>query len=172
MGVHPLFAIRLGSLNLPNTRSKAAAAPPPPPPPPFPFLDTTRRSWAALDTRALANLMALLRWKQKHAHCASCWAGWGVAEPFAWDGHHCLRPRSISLLLCLLLGKMPRQELPLPERWEEARDYDIDHTTKTTSWVDPQDSHWAGLFGLGLPQWPPACLLRSVADREGAGQAA
>lgn len=39
---------------------------------------------------------------------------------------------------------MPRQELPLPEGWEEARDYDgkvyyIDHATKTTSWVDPRD---------------------------------
>ncbi|XP_054833115.1 protein KIBRA isoform X1 [Eublepharis macularius] len=41
---------------------------------------------------------------------------------------------------------MPRQELPLPEGWEEARDYDgkvyyIDHATKTTSWVDPRDRY-------------------------------
>ncbi|KAK9411076.1 protein KIBRA [Crotalus adamanteus] len=112
--------------------------------------------------------------------------------------------RSVSPLLRLLLGKMPWQELPLPEGWEEARDYDIDHATKTTSWVDPRtveegrtgggrasrlgrslrskgregagraargeagckfmgnaggrgvfSSRWAGLFGLGLPWWPP-----------------
>ncbi|KAK9399682.1 protein KIBRA [Crotalus adamanteus] len=69
--------------------------------------------------------------------------GWGVAEPFAWGGRHCLWPRSISPLLRLLPGKMPRQELPLPEGWEEARNYDIDHTTKTTSWVDPRD-RWRG----------------------------
>ncbi|KAK9399053.1 protein KIBRA [Crotalus adamanteus] len=47
--------------------------------------------------------------------------------------------QSISPLLCLLPGKMPWQELPLPEGWEEARDYNIDHATKTTSWVDLQD---------------------------------
>lgn len=42
---------------------------------------------------------------------------------------------------------MPRKELPLPEGWEEARDYDgkvyyIDHGSRTTSWVDPRD-RWA-----------------------------
>ncbi|XP_060096605.1 protein KIBRA [Heteronotia binoei] len=41
---------------------------------------------------------------------------------------------------------MPRQELPLPDGWEEARDYDgkvyyIDHAAKTTSWVDPRDRY-------------------------------
>ncbi|XP_042307856.1 protein KIBRA isoform X3 [Sceloporus undulatus] len=42
---------------------------------------------------------------------------------------------------------MPRPELlPLPEGWEEARDYDgkvyyIDHATKSTSWVDPRDRY-------------------------------
>ncbi|KFO34159.1 Protein KIBRA [Fukomys damarensis] len=40
---------------------------------------------------------------------------------------------------------MPRPELPLPEGWEEARDFDgkvyyIDHTSRTTSWIDPRDS--------------------------------
>lgn len=45
------------------------------------------------------------------------------------------------------LGTMPRKELPLPEGWEEARDYDgkvyyIDHGSRTTSWVDPRD-RWA-----------------------------
>ncbi|XP_061472787.1 protein KIBRA [Rhineura floridana] len=45
---------------------------------------------------------------------------------------------------------MPRQELPLPEGWEEARDYDgkvyyIDHATKTTSWVDPRDRYTKSL---------------------------
>ncbi|XP_060231544.1 protein WWC3 isoform X1 [Meriones unguiculatus] len=35
-------------------------------------------------------------------------------------------------------------ELPLPEGWEEARDYDgrvfyIDHNTRQTSWIDPRD---------------------------------
>uniref|UniRef100_UPI00398F666C protein WWC2-like isoform X2 n=1 Tax=Pristiophorus japonicus TaxID=55135 RepID=UPI00398F666C len=35
-------------------------------------------------------------------------------------------------------------ELPLPDGWEEARDYDgkvfyIDHNTKQTSWIDPRD---------------------------------
>ncbi|KAK9410651.1 protein KIBRA [Crotalus adamanteus] len=54
---------------------------------------------------------------------------------------------SVSLLLRLLPGKMPRQELPLPEGWEEARDY-IDHATKTTSWVDPRDSLLISIFEL------------------------
>ncbi|XP_065489401.1 protein WWC2 isoform X2 [Caloenas nicobarica] len=43
---------------------------------------------------------------------------------------------------------MPRKagngQLPLPDGWEEARDYDgkvfyIDHNTKRTSWIDPRD---------------------------------
>nr|XP_008110039.1 PREDICTED: protein WWC2 [Anolis carolinensis] len=43
---------------------------------------------------------------------------------------------------------MPRDagdgQLPLPDGWEEARDYDgkvffIDHNTKQTSWIDPRD---------------------------------
>ncbi|OCT88506.1 hypothetical protein XELAEV_18017133mg [Xenopus laevis] len=39
---------------------------------------------------------------------------------------------------------MIRKELPLPDGWEEARDVDgkvyyIDHTSKTTSWIDPRD---------------------------------
>ncbi|XP_048853569.1 protein KIBRA isoform X1 [Brienomyrus brachyistius] len=39
---------------------------------------------------------------------------------------------------------MPRKELPLPEGWEEARDFDgkvyyIDHVNHTTSWIDPRD---------------------------------
>ncbi|XP_051959934.1 protein KIBRA [Xyrauchen texanus] len=39
---------------------------------------------------------------------------------------------------------MPRKELPLPEGWEEARDFDgkvyyIDHINQTTSWIDPRD---------------------------------
>ncbi|XP_051536997.1 protein KIBRA-like isoform X1 [Myxocyprinus asiaticus] len=39
---------------------------------------------------------------------------------------------------------MPRNELPLPEGWEEARDFDgkvyyIDHINQTTSWIDPRD---------------------------------
>ncbi|XP_069487573.1 protein WWC2 [Ambystoma mexicanum] len=42
---------------------------------------------------------------------------------------------------------MPRKgtgQLPLPDGWEEARDYDgkvfyIDHTNKQTSWIDPRD---------------------------------
>ncbi|NXD89504.1 WWC2 protein, partial [Chaetorhynchus papuensis] len=43
---------------------------------------------------------------------------------------------------------MPRRagngQLPLPDGWEEARDYDgkvfyIDHNTKQTSWIDPRD---------------------------------
>uniref|UniRef100_A0A8C8VMC8 WW and C2 domain containing 2 n=1 Tax=Pelusios castaneus TaxID=367368 RepID=A0A8C8VMC8_9SAUR len=38
----------------------------------------------------------------------------------------------------------PRPPLPLPDGWEEARDYDgkvfyIDHNTKQTSWIDPRD---------------------------------
>ncbi|XP_054208180.1 protein KIBRA isoform X5 [Homo sapiens] len=41
---------------------------------------------------------------------------------------------------------MPRPELPLPEGWEEARDFDgkvyyIDHTNRTTSWIDPRDRY-------------------------------
>ena len=39
---------------------------------------------------------------------------------------------------------MPRPELPLPDGWEEAHDFDgkvyyIDHTSRTTSWIDPRD---------------------------------
>ncbi|KAK7130720.1 hypothetical protein R3I94_016010 [Phoxinus phoxinus] len=39
---------------------------------------------------------------------------------------------------------MPRKELPLPEGWEEARDFDgkvyyIDHRNQATSWIDPRD---------------------------------
>ncbi|XP_053297159.1 protein KIBRA [Pleuronectes platessa] len=39
---------------------------------------------------------------------------------------------------------MPRKELPLPEGWEEARDFDgkvyyIDHINHCTSWIDPRD---------------------------------
>ncbi|XP_034539383.1 protein KIBRA [Notolabrus celidotus] len=39
---------------------------------------------------------------------------------------------------------MPRKELPLPEGWEEARDFDgkvyyIDHIKQCTSWIDPRD---------------------------------
>ncbi|XP_075878521.1 protein KIBRA isoform X3 [Nelusetta ayraudi] len=39
---------------------------------------------------------------------------------------------------------MPRTELPLPEGWEEARDFDgkvyyIDHINHNTSWIDPRD---------------------------------
>ncbi|XP_004468615.1 protein KIBRA isoform X1 [Dasypus novemcinctus] len=41
---------------------------------------------------------------------------------------------------------MPRPELPLPEGWEEAHDFDgkvyyIDHTNRTTSWIDPRDRY-------------------------------
>ncbi|XP_037604476.1 protein KIBRA [Sebastes umbrosus] len=39
---------------------------------------------------------------------------------------------------------MPRKELPLPEGWEEARDFDgkvyyVDHVNQITSWIDPRD---------------------------------
>ncbi|KAM9781784.1 protein KIBRA [Syngnathus typhle] len=39
---------------------------------------------------------------------------------------------------------MPRTELPLPDGWEEARDFDgkvyyIDHINHSTSWIDPRD---------------------------------
>uniref|UniRef100_A0A8C7W3T8 WW and C2 domain containing 1 n=1 Tax=Oncorhynchus mykiss TaxID=8022 RepID=A0A8C7W3T8_ONCMY len=39
---------------------------------------------------------------------------------------------------------MPRKELPLPEGWEESRDFDgkvyyIDHINHATSWIDPRD---------------------------------
>lgn len=41
---------------------------------------------------------------------------------------------------------MPRKELPLPEGWEEARDFDgkvyfIDHIKHATSWIDPRDRY-------------------------------
>lgn len=41
---------------------------------------------------------------------------------------------------------MPRKELPLPEGWEEARDFDgkvyyIDHINQCTSWIDPRDRY-------------------------------
>lgn len=42
---------------------------------------------------------------------------------------------------------MPRRkngEIPLPEGWDFARDYDgkvyfIDHNSKKTTWIDPRD---------------------------------
>ncbi|MBN3290579.1 SYRC protein, partial [Polypterus senegalus] len=56
---------------------------------------------------------------------------------------------------------MPRKELPLPEGWEEAHDFDgkvyyIDHKTKTTSWIDPRDRNtkpltFADCIGDELP---------------------
>lgn len=41
---------------------------------------------------------------------------------------------------------MPRPELPLPQGWEQARDFDgkvyyIDHASRTTSWIDPRDRY-------------------------------
>lgn len=57
--------------------------------------------------------------------------------------------------------EMPRKELPLPEGWEEAVDFDgkvyyIDHTSKTTSWIDPRDRYtkpltFADCIGDELP---------------------
>lgn len=59
------------------------------------------------------------------------------------------------------LVDMPRSELPLPEGWEEARDYDgkvyyIDHINQCTSWIDPRDRHtkpltFADCIGDELP---------------------
>uniref|UniRef100_A0A8C9FEU0 WW and C2 domain containing 2 n=1 Tax=Pavo cristatus TaxID=9049 RepID=A0A8C9FEU0_PAVCR len=58
---------------------------------------------------------------------------------------------------------MPRKagngQLPLPDGWEEARDYDgkvfyIDHNTKQTSWIDPRD-RW--VRGGGRSGVLPAC---------------
>ncbi|XP_062867253.1 protein KIBRA [Trichomycterus rosablanca] len=56
---------------------------------------------------------------------------------------------------------MPRKELPLPEGWEEARDFDgkvyyIDHKNQSTSWIDPRDRHtkpltFADCIGDELP---------------------
>ncbi|XP_041122930.1 protein KIBRA-like isoform X2 [Polyodon spathula] len=56
---------------------------------------------------------------------------------------------------------MPREELPLPEGWEEALDFDgklyyIDHKTKATSWIDPRDRNtkplsFADCIGDELP---------------------
>ncbi|XP_072230630.1 protein KIBRA [Leuresthes tenuis] len=56
---------------------------------------------------------------------------------------------------------MPRKELPLPEGWEEARDFDgkvyyIDHINQCTSWIDPRDRQtkplsFADCFGDELP---------------------
>lgn len=39
---------------------------------------------------------------------------------------------------------MPRKELPLPQGWEEAKDFDgkiyyINHIEQSTSWIDPRD---------------------------------
>ncbi|XP_061818652.2 protein KIBRA [Nerophis lumbriciformis] len=56
---------------------------------------------------------------------------------------------------------MPRKELPLPEGWEESRDFDgkvyyIDHINQSTSWIDPRDRHtkpltFADCIGDELP---------------------
>ncbi|KAI9531536.1 hypothetical protein NQZ68_039908 [Dissostichus eleginoides] len=56
---------------------------------------------------------------------------------------------------------MPRKELPLPEGWEEARDFDgkvyyVDHINHCTSWIDPRDRHtkpltFADCIGDELP---------------------
>ncbi|XP_072371939.1 protein WWC2-like isoform X2 [Scyliorhinus torazame] len=56
-------------------------------------------------------------------------------------------PSSPDLWRLLQYYNMHRKgngELPLPDGWEEARDYDgkvfyIDHNTKQTSWIDPRD---------------------------------
>ncbi|KAJ7997058.1 hypothetical protein DPEC_G00224980 [Dallia pectoralis] len=56
---------------------------------------------------------------------------------------------------------MPRKELPLPEGWEKAWDFDgkvyyIDHINHATSWIDPRDRHtkpltFADCIGDELP---------------------
>ncbi|XP_077596590.1 protein KIBRA [Stigmatopora nigra] len=56
---------------------------------------------------------------------------------------------------------MPRTELPLPDGWEEARDFDgkvyyIDHINHNTSWIDPRDRNtkpltFADCIGDELP---------------------
>ncbi|XP_077922966.1 protein KIBRA isoform X5 [Halichoerus grypus] len=79
---------------------------------------------------------------------------------------------------------MPRPELPLPEGWEEARDFDgkvyyIDHTSRTTSWIDPRDRNHsdrgppgtmaagAGAHAEGLPGGGPGGLERAEGDLPG-----
>ncbi|KAK1788106.1 hypothetical protein P4O66_016570, partial [Electrophorus voltai] len=55
---------------------------------------------------------------------------------------------------------MPRKELPLPEGWEEARDFDgkvyyIDHINQTTSWIDPRDRSLLWFWARGAHwSWP------------------
>lgn len=55
---------------------------------------------------------------------------------------------------------MPRKrngEIPLPEGWDFARDYDgkvyfIDHNSKKTTWIDPRDRYVQLMF-LILSLW-------------------
>lgn len=63
---------------------------------------------------------------------------------------------------------MPRKELPLPEGWEEARDFDgkvyyIDHINQTTSWIDPRDRYVMITARSGnaylLTQYTDACWV-------------
>lgn len=75
---------------------------------------------------------------------------------------------------------MPRKagngQLPLPDGWEEARDYDgkvfyIDHNTKQTSWIDPRDRWVRGgvlpACGRGArnESWPRAPRAAGLPDR-------
>ncbi|KAK2116959.1 hypothetical protein P7K49_003845 [Saguinus oedipus] len=69
---------------------------------------------------------------------------------------------------------MPRPELPLPEGWEEARDFDgkvyyIDHTNRTTSWIDPRDSSSPG---LPATFWSAAPASVGYAEEAPAGELA
>ncbi|MBN3320595.1 KIBRA protein, partial [Atractosteus spatula] len=61
---------------------------------------------------------------------------------------------------------MPRKELPLPQGWEEARDFDgrvyyIDHINKTTSWIDPRDSSERGSVHFAFRRLCRNCAVKT-----------
>lgn len=73
---------------------------------------------------------------------------------------------------------MPRKagngQLPLPDGWEEARDYDgkvfyIDHNTKQTSWIDPRD-RWVRGQGGGEARGGPVAAGAAPWRRDGTGR--
>ncbi|EPQ09232.1 Protein KIBRA [Myotis brandtii] len=77
--------------------------------------------------------------------------GWLVLDVTAASDHGLLnRSRDLGLRLYVETedGRSweDAPELPLPEGWEEARDFDgkvyyIDHRSRTTSWMDPRDRY-------------------------------
>ncbi|KAG7263462.1 hypothetical protein CRUP_038587 [Coryphaenoides rupestris] len=76
---------------------------------------------------------------------------------------------------------MPRKELPLPQGWEEALDFDgkvyyIDHIHQATSWIDPRDRNQPGsllllFITVSLRTFPEVLLQPSLLALDALGVA-